>query len=409
MNDYKKFPFSELHIVWAFPGKLEDHLSAATWLNTTSELRKMDWRISLVTSGQTGTKLISGVEVLCLSSPNIYILRNVIYHLKLILFVLAHWSDIDVVLFTQPSLPWMLPLIVLRRIRGARMPLMVMDTRTVPMEDWRKASMQDRLRGWLYNSMNMAANAWVDGQTAITQRMAEKVNIPAERLWGIWPSGADLDLFAPALGQRRWPVGDEPVHLSYIGVLHYERNLMALCQAVEMANAEGMQFRLSLTGEGTEMEELQLFASQTEGRIRVNPPVPHEQVPTLLAQVHIGVLPFPDEEKYRVSSPVKLFEYMAAGMPIFATRIVCHTDVVKNGSYVFWAEDSSPEGLLAGLRLVWAARSNLGQMGLEAAEAARAWTWGESARKLSEALKTRLVPEMLKRIKRNLNPTIPDK
>ena len=40
---------------------------------------------------------------------------------------------------------------------------------------------------------------------------------------------------------------------------------------------------------------------------------PHDQIPEVLARAHVGVLPFPDEEKFRVSSPIKLFEYMAAG------------------------------------------------------------------------------------------------
>jgi glycosyltransferase involved in cell wall biosynthesis len=122
----------------------------------------------------------------------------------------------------------------------------------------------------------------------------------------------------------------------------------------------------------------------------VLPPVPHSEVPGLLAQAHIGVLPFPDEEKFRVSSPIKLFEYMASGLVILATRIVCHTDVVGSGAYVVWAEDASIEGLLAALRSAWAQRDTLEQMGSRAADDAAAWTWYESARKLRVALEVGL-------------------
>jgi glycosyltransferase involved in cell wall biosynthesis len=120
--------------------------------------------------------------------------------------------------------------------------------------------------------------------------------------------------------------------------------------------------------------------------VRVLAPVPHDEVPDLLSQAHVGVLPFPDEEKFRVSSPIKLFEYMASGMPILATRVACHTDVVGDGTYTFWAEDESVESLLAALRQVWRERNSLGDMALGAATAAEKWTWQESGRDLKRAL-----------------------
>jgi glycosyltransferase involved in cell wall biosynthesis len=119
----------------------------------------------------------------------------------------------------------------------------------------------------------------------------------------------------------------------------------------------------------------------------VVPPVSHQEIPGLLVQAHIGALPFPDEAKFQVSSPIKLFEYMGAGLPILATRIACHTDVIDGGEYVFWADDSDMEGLLAALRSAWHSRDQLGSMGHRAAAAARKWTWAESAHKLEAALR----------------------
>ena len=162
---------------------------------------------------------------------------------------------------------------------------------------------------------------------------------------------------------------------------------MALCHAVEMANNEGMSFVLSIIGDGPERFALKEFAKKTRGQIRTMPPVPHEHVPALLAQAHVGVLPFPDEEKFRVSSPIKLFEYLAAGLPILATRIACHTDVVGEGEFVFWAEGDSVDSLNVTLKRVWEARSSLRSMGIKARAAADSWTWEASARKLSDALK----------------------
>jgi glycosyltransferase involved in cell wall biosynthesis len=216
--------------------------------------------------------------------------------------------------------------------------------------------------------------------------MASSVGILPQRLWGIWASGVDRDLFSAAQKSRRWPSAGEPIHLIYVGLLQRERNLLPLIEAVEKANAEGLPFVLSLVGKGPLWPALEESAHQTEGRVRVLPSVPHNEVPALLSQAHVGVLPFPDEEMFRVSSPIKLFEYMASGMSILATRVVCHTDVIGDGDYAFWAEDPSVESLLTALRQVWREQSSLGEMGLGAAAAAERWTWQESARDLMRAL-----------------------
>ena len=71
----------------------------------------------------------------------------------------------------------------------------------------------------------------------------------------------------------------------------------------------------------------------------------------MLAKMHIGVtsLPDVDDEKYAASSPIKLFEYMASGLPMLATANPCHTDVVGDGSYVFWIDETTDQGILKGL------------------------------------------------------------
>jgi glycosyltransferase involved in cell wall biosynthesis len=375
----------QLHIVWIYSGSLAAALDAATWLETVKELRNFGCRVTLVAAGPDGCHQIRGVEVLCISRPEIYLLRQFVFHGRLLRLIMRQWTKVDVVLFHQMSAPWLLPLRILRGLTARRRPLMVMDIRSLHMPG--KQGFKDRLRGVFVGTMSQAASRWVDGYLVITKRMTESLRIPSERLWGVWPSGVNLEQFASAQTARRWPLPEEePIRLIYTGALHYERNLMALCRAVELANAEGMAFRLTLMGDGTARKDLEKFAAQSAGHLRVVPPVPHDEVAQVLAHAHVGILPFPDEEKFRVSSPIKLFEYMAAGLPILATRIVCHTDVVGSGDYAFWAQDAGEQGLLDALRLVWRSRDFLREMGREAAIAAEGWTWRASAEKLKKAL-----------------------
>lgn len=375
-----------LNMIWVFNGCLRTTLDAATWLKTTVELRRLGWNVNLICAGDDGEQTIRGVDVFCISTPDIYFIRQVVFHSKLFFFLLDHIHETDVILFQQPSAPWIYPISIIRWFLRQKTPVMVMDTRTVPMEDLEKASFRDRLRGWFMVLMNHFGNLWADGQTAVTERMVKLVRIRLDKLWGLWPSAADLEQFEQANEGRNWPSADEPVKVAYIGVLHYERNLLSLCKAIEMANKQGMNFTLTLTGSGSQEEELARFAKKTDGRITVNPPVPYDHVPDILRETHVGALPFPDEQKYRASSPIKLYEYMASGLPVFATRITCHTDVISDEPFVFWAEGASPRELLEGLKNIWRDRLHLKQMSESASVAARKSTWAESARKLSDSL-----------------------
>jgi hypothetical protein len=97
-------------------------------------------------------------------------------------------------------------------------------------------------------------------------------------------------------------------------------------------------------------------------------------------------LPDPNDGKYDASSPIKLFEYLAAGLPILATSNQCHTDVVGNGRYAFWVTQISEEAFLGALRDIWQERKNLPAFGWEAMAAAQGWTWAAAAKKLQAAL-----------------------
>jgi glycosyltransferase involved in cell wall biosynthesis len=149
-----------------------------------------------------------------------------------------------------------------------------------------------------------------------------------------------------------------------------------------------MIFELSLIGEGPERSDLEEFAKGAAGRIRVLPAIPHDEIPQMLRQAHVGVTALfsPDDQLFAASSPIKLFEYMAAGLPILSTRSACHTDVAGSGSYAFWANSPSQEEILSALRAVWQAQAELSEKGHQAAASARNWTWEAAGSKLSSAL-----------------------
>jgi len=385
------------HIVWVYPGDLRATINSAPTLRITSSLRNTGWRVDLLVGGRfakTRATDIGGIAVCEIPLPDVFLVKQVVYHAWVLRYVLREWSTIDVVFFASMSLPWMLllraiPLLRSRAVYGhpcrpsGTRPLFVMDTRTMPMT---RSTPRDNVRGLYTDAMNWLANWLVDGQTTITPAMAEAYHIPSSKLLGCWPSGVDVDLFSRSIQTRRWPPGDESIEIVYIGTLSPERDIVRLCEAVREAHLEGMSFRLSLIGDGPDTERLSAVAADSDGAVRMMGRMPHEKMPALIATMHVGALPFPDRVEFQVSSPIKLFEYMAAGMPVLATRVRCHTDVVGDRPCVFWAQDSSQEALLAALRRLWSDRSLLPDYGSVAAEVAKDCTWAASAERLAQAL-----------------------
>ena len=370
-----------LRLAWVSP-ITPAKLDSVTWLDTTRELRRMGMDVTLLAAGPAGVQSYRGIEVVNIPRPEIYFISRLVFHLRILRYLLPRLSQFDFILFHPISAIWLFPL----RLAGRRRPLLVMDSRD--LLDFGTTTVKARLRNGLERLTYRLATRLADGQTAITPRLAQLVGIPPRQLWGIWPSGVDPDAFAVSRATRRWPAGGDPLRLVYVGIFLEKRHLLPLARAVRRANDEGMAFQLSLYGDGPYRPALETYAADAGGCVQVEKPIPYDAVPAMLSTAHIGVtsLPAPDDVKYEASSPLKLFEYMAAGLPVVATSNRCHTDVVAHGGYAFWAAAPTEDELLAALRQAWAARGRLAELGQESYAAAQDWTWAASARKLYNAL-----------------------
>ena len=377
-------------LLWLFPASFEGRLDSATWLDTTRELRRLGWQVTLVSMGPDGIQYYQGVEVLTIPKPDVYLVGQVLFHFSVIRYLFNHFDELDIVLFHQESGIWLLPMRFVRVLKRKTRPLFVMDTRDI--NDLKPGDIKVMLRSAFEGLNHTLAGLLADGQTTITSRFIDLVNIRKTKIWGTWPSGVDLPRFAEPAKTRKWPGAVDPIRLVYVGIVLDKRHLVPLCRAVQRAAERGYSFELYVAGDGPDMASLASCAAASPETVRLMEPVPHTAVPDLLATMHIGVTSLPDSHdlKYGASSPIKLFEYMASGLPILATRNVCHTDVVRDGGYTFWVEEPTEEGILAGLEQIWHQRARLQSLGREAQSQAEQWTWAAAAIKLDDALRNGL-------------------
>ena len=73
------------------------------------------------------------------------------------------------------------------------------------------------------------------------------------------------------------------------------------------------------------------------------PVVPYAEVPKHIAIADICVVPLPDIDWWRVSSPLKVYEYLAMGKPVIMTNILPNREIVPNDEDEIFLPDIRPE------------------------------------------------------------------
>lgn len=77
---------------------------------------------------------------------------------------------------------------------------------------------------------------------------------------------------------------------------------------------------LLVAGDGPTFEDFNEEAASVEGLLTLGW-VEGRNIPAFYALSDAGLIPFPDTEYHRSKCPIKLFEYMASGLPIMSTRV----------------------------------------------------------------------------------------
>lgn len=112
-----------------------------------------------------------------------------------------------------------------------------------------------------------------------------------------------------------------------------------------------------------------------------------------LADISIGVAPLPDSPWERGKCGVKLLQYMACGIPVVASPVGVHNDIVRDGENGFLARDAKEwTDRLRQLLRDPALRQRLGAAGRQTV--ADRYDLAVAARKLAEVLKSTAAPTL---------------
>lgn len=193
------------------------------------------------------------------------------------------------------------------------------------------------------------------------------------------PNGVNVDRVTARPPGRRNP---EHLTVGFVGTLKPWHGVPDLLEAVALANsttaAPRNRWAVRIIGDGPGRMDLEHLAVALGVETEFTGAVPPATVPGLLHECDAAAAPYPADEEGHDDyfSPLKVYEYMAAAMPIIASSVGQIPSILEDGRTGILVPASEPLALAAALTRVAddpALRECLGSQAREDAEKRFSW------------------------------------
>jgi glycosyltransferase involved in cell wall biosynthesis len=229
------------------------------------------------------------------------------------------------------------------------------DLRTIPVEydDCLSKTVEKRFYMQL-----CFANRFYQAFTIITVEMEKHIKkkyINITKPLGIWESGVDVSIYRPLRTTRplKQKIGfqDKDFICFYHGTFADKRGVIELIEAFTNEMLRKKDIKLLMLGRGNNYSEMQemILNHSLQNTVKIHDWVEYNEVPEYIAIADLCIVPLPDIEWWRVSTPLKLMDYIACGKNILMTNMVAHRNVVGEKSRYFFIDQIFPESLAKGI------------------------------------------------------------
>lgn len=243
--------------------------------------------------------------------------------------------------------------------------------------------------------LNLAAAARIFVVAEVERRNLERAGVEPEKIV-VNPNGVDPERFQPNIGgvaaREELGIGLSEILVGFVGTFGPWHGVLALAEAIELIAAKDFeeQIRFLLVGTGSlrEQVETMLHEAGLWHRCIFTGAVAHERVPLLLDACDVLVSPHvplaADTEFF--GSPTKLFEYMAMGKAIVASRLGQIKDVLEDENTALLVEPGDASALAEAILRLSRAREVRDQLGAAArAVCVERYTWTHNVQRVLDA------------------------
>jgi glycosyltransferase involved in cell wall biosynthesis len=137
---------------------------------------------------------------------------------------------------------------------------------------------------------------------------------------------------------------EQPLHLVYLGLLEAPRGMSVVLNAAALCARAGLNIRVTVIGSGRERRELELKAADLAlppGVVDFVGFLENSKALQIIANADVGLVPHLATDSWNSTIPNKLFDYMAAGLPVISSSARPAARVLREtGAGVVYDHDS---------------------------------------------------------------------
>ena len=189
----------------------------------------------------------------------------------------------------------------------------------------------------------------------VSQKMEEYIErefgVPRSRM-SVIPNGSDV--------QQSIAHYENPLKVIYAGAFAYWEKVNDFLDIAKQANSTAFNFYLA--GSGQMREQLLNRIREEHIPISYLGYIPRDKIREVFAQMQIGVAPSTRDIARQVASPIKVFDYMASGLPVVTPKIGDWGNIIEKEDSGVAIENDGPEDYVKALdtllnRDVWEGKS----------------------------------------------------
>lgn len=299
---------------------------------------------------------------------------------------------------TGPGLTWLCALFA--KVLGARV---VLEVNGVWWHEMRSRRLPaylvalGRISAWMHSR---CADAVIAVTEAIGTEFSRSARFPHDQVFAIH-NGANPDDFnldrrnterqRHGICEDQFVVGMASLFTPWHGILEAIRSLRALPERIRA------HVRLVLLGDGELREAAQKLVQEEQLQRLVLLPgmVTREEVASWLICWDVGLFICSEPSKLQYpGSPLKFFEYLAAGLPVIVTDDSHLTPMVNADQLGLVIPNASPQAIATAITEVFHNRSQFAQVGRQNRRLAETkYSWDAVSRRVADVLEGRRTPE----------------
>jgi len=255
---------------------------------------------------------------------------------------------------------------------------------------WDEAGMFDLLER--FEQLNLRAAARIFVVSEVERNNLLNAGVPEHKII-VNPNGVDVDRFRPGVGGRDYRtelgISEDEQLAGFVGTFGPWHGVMELAQAIALVPREA-PLKFLLVGAGKLKSEMEQTIREAGliARVIFTGSVAHDRVPALLDACDILVsphIPLADGSDF-FGSPTKLFEYMAMGKGIVASRLGQIGDVLSHEETALLVEPGNSNELAQAIMRLAKSKDLREQLGENARRVAvEKFTWRHNARRVLDA------------------------